>query len=37
VRRAAPATVGLDNGDVYGEVLGLSAADVADLAARGVI
>ncbi len=37
VRRAAPATIGQDNDQVYGDVLGMSAADVAALKARGVI
>jgi formyl-CoA transferase len=37
VRRAAPATIGQDNDQVYGDVLGLSADDVAGLKARGVI
>jgi len=37
VRRAAPATIGQDNDQVYGDVLGLSADDVAELKARGVI
>ena len=36
VRRAAPATVGADNAEVFG-ALGLSAADLDGLAARGVI
>ncbi len=37
VRRAAPARVGQDNASVYGEVLGLSAAEIAALMARGII
>ncbi len=37
VRRAAPATVGQDNADVYGALLGLDAAALADLHARGVV
>ena len=37
VRRAAPATVGQDNDQVYGEVLGMSGDEVAALTARGVI
>jgi formyl-CoA transferase len=37
VRRAAPATIGQDNDQVYGDVLGLSADDVAELKARGII
>jgi formyl-CoA transferase len=37
VRRAAPATIGQDNDQVYGDVLGLSADDVAGLKARGII
>jgi len=37
VRRAAPATIGQDNDQIYGDVLGLSADDVAELKARGVI
>ena len=34
---AAPATVGQDNGQVYGDVLGMSGDEVAALTARGVI
>jgi crotonobetainyl-CoA:carnitine CoA-transferase CaiB-like acyl-CoA transferase len=37
IRRPASARVGQDNAEVYGELLGLSAGDLADLAARGVI
>jgi formyl-CoA transferase len=37
VRRTASQTVGQDNAEVYGERLGLSAADLADLQAKGVI
>ena len=37
VRRAAPAMIGQDNDSVYADVLGLSAAEIADLKARGVI
>jgi crotonobetainyl-CoA:carnitine CoA-transferase CaiB-like acyl-CoA transferase len=37
VRRAAPASVGQDNADVYGEALGLSGDAIADLKTRGVI
>lgn len=37
VRRAAPATVGADNDDVYGELLGMDAAQVADLRERGIV
>ncbi|WP_353200917.1 CaiB/BaiF CoA-transferase family protein [Sandarakinorhabdus sp.] len=37
VRRAAPPTIGHDNYSVYGEVLGMSADEIADLKARGVI
>jgi len=37
VRRAAPAVVGQDNRDIYGEALGLSDAAITDLKARGVI
>jgi crotonobetainyl-CoA:carnitine CoA-transferase CaiB-like acyl-CoA transferase len=37
VRRAAPSSIGQDNDAVYGEVLGMSAGEIADLKARGVI
>ncbi|HEY2482337.1 MAG TPA: CoA transferase [Caulobacteraceae bacterium] len=37
VRRTASQAVGQDNAEVYGERLGLSAADLADLQAKGVI
>jgi formyl-CoA transferase len=37
VRRTASQSVGQDNAEVYGERLGLSAADLADLQAKGVI
>ncbi len=37
VRRPAPATIGQDNDAVYGELLGLDAAGLADLRTRGVI
>jgi crotonobetainyl-CoA:carnitine CoA-transferase CaiB-like acyl-CoA transferase len=37
VRTIAPQTVGQDNAAVYGEVLGLTADDLAKLSARGVI
>jgi formyl-CoA transferase len=37
VRRAAPATIGQDNAAVYGSVLGMAEAEIADLKARGVI
>ena len=37
VRRPAPAEPGQDNADVLGELLGLGAADRAELAAHGVI
>ncbi|HEY1448090.1 MAG TPA: CoA transferase [Caulobacteraceae bacterium] len=37
VRRAASQTVGQDNAEVYGQRLGLSAADLAALQAKGVI
>ncbi len=37
VRRAAPATIGQDNAQVYRDALGLSEAEIADLASRGVI
>ncbi len=37
VRRTAPATIGQDNVQVYGDVLGMSEAEIADLATKGVI
>jgi formyl-CoA transferase len=37
VRRRAPETIGQDNADVYGELLGLDDAALADLKARGII
>ncbi|KPF64423.1 CoA-transferase [alpha proteobacterium AAP81b] len=37
VRRPAPATVGQDNAAVYGAMLGLDAATLGELAARGII
>jgi formyl-CoA transferase len=37
VRRPAPPTIGHDNAEVYGELLGLGAAELADLGQRGVI
>ncbi|PZN92509.1 MAG: formyl-CoA transferase [Alphaproteobacteria bacterium] len=37
VRRAAPATIGQDNAQVYRDALGLSEEQIADLVARGVI
>jgi formyl-CoA transferase len=37
VRRAAPSTIGQDNDAVYGGLLGMSAAEIADLKTRGVI
>ena len=37
VRRHAPAKVGQDNDEVYAAVAGLSAEEIADLRARGVI
>ena len=37
VRRRAPETIGQDNAAVYGELLGLDAAALADLQDRGII
>ncbi len=37
IRRAAPATVGQHNAEVYGELLGLGAAELAALKAAGAI
>lgn len=37
VRRRAPETIGQDNADVYGELLGLDAAALGELQARGII
>ncbi|OSZ63725.1 formyl-CoA transferase [Sphingomonas sp. IBVSS1] len=37
VRRRAPESIGQDNDDVYGELLGLDTAALADLKARGII
>jgi crotonobetainyl-CoA:carnitine CoA-transferase CaiB-like acyl-CoA transferase len=37
VRRRAPESIGQDNDAVYGEMLGLDAAALADLKARGII
>ncbi len=37
VRRVAPATVGQDNDAIYGEILGMTPDDIAELSARGVI
>ncbi len=37
VRRRAPDSIGQDNDAVYGELLGLDAAALADLKARGII
>ncbi|MEI6418643.1 MAG: CaiB/BaiF CoA-transferase family protein [Sphingomonadales bacterium] len=37
IRRRAPETIGQDNADVYGELLGLDAGALAEMSARGVI
>ena len=37
VRRPAPSTVGQHNAEIYGELLGISADELADMAAKGVI
>ena len=37
VRRPAPSRVGQHNAEVYGELLGLGAQDLAELAELGVI
>jgi formyl-CoA transferase len=37
VRRPAPSIVGQHNTEVYGEYLGLSEVDLAELAAAGAI
>jgi len=37
VRSIAPQTVGQDNAEVYGSILGLSATELADLETRGLI
>ena len=37
VRRPAPSVVGQHNAEIYGELLGLSAEDLAGMAEKGVI
>jgi formyl-CoA transferase len=37
VRRPAPAEVGQHNAEIYGELLGIDAAEQADMQARGII
>jgi formyl-CoA transferase len=37
VRSIAPQTVGQDNAEVYGSILGLTATELADLERRGLI